>query len=199
MSSKSGIMVLVTDWDRNSRSGVDLLWPGLHGVTQRPGVVGAGGVWIRDVGVLPSPGLIVDFSAITPFSLAGLGLARVRRRGRKAPVPVLSHLALDLSNRRAVSIMYQVHPGDVETPLARGMFPDEHPATWTTALTDTHHVLLTVAHCAPLLDARTPQAAIGALDDAWTGLIGCDEECVTRSKLFPAIACTRHSRLRAAE
>ena len=192
-------MVLVTDRDRNSRSGVGLLWSGAHGVTQRPGVVGAGGVWIRDVGVLPSPGLIVDFSAMTPFSLAGLGLVRMWRRGRKTPVPLLGHLALDLSNRRSVSIMYQVHPGDVETPLARGVFPDEHPAAWTSALTDTHHVLLTVAHCAPLLDARTPQAALGALDDAWTGLIGCGEECVTRSKLSPAIACTRHSRLRAAE
>lgn len=197
---KPGIMVLVQKRARDRRSGNDRRWHGPPGVTQPPARAGIDGLWIRESGLLPFPGLVVDHSVFMPFGVAGLGLRQVRRwRDLDGPLPTVSHLALDLSNQRAATISYLVHADDAELPLARGVFSDSHPVAWSAALAGGNQVLLTVAHCSRVLAARTPQEAARALDDAWTGIIGCGDDCVRRSVTSPTALCERHSRLHVIE
>lgn len=154
---------------------------------------GVDGLWIRQHGLLPTPGLIIDHAVIRPFNLAGLGLIPVRQRPTlTAPVPTLSHLAIDLTEPRAATMTYRIHPDDAETPLAHGLFVDDHPTAWSTALANHTQVLLTVTHCAPILAARTPDATIGALDNAWTAIIACNNACVGRSHPTLTSPCNRH-------
>lgn len=182
--------------DRAIRPGDGQTWPGPPGVTEPCARAGVDCVWIREFGLLPSPGLVIDYSVVKPFSLAGLGMLHVRRwRDLSSPLPTLSHLALDLTDPRVATINYLVHADDVELPLARALFTDDHPAAWSTALAGCHHALLTVGHCAQILAARTPSAALRALDDSWTGIIKCDNDCVGQADNSPLVACDRHSRL----
>lgn len=151
------------------------------------------GVWIRDLELLPVAGLIVDPSALSPFHLPGLGLTRPRRdRTVAAPSPLLSRLALDISDPYALSLNYREHIDDVETPLAQVIFDEEHPAVWTAALARQRYVLLTVIDRAPLLPTATPQARTRALTSAWRGIIACGTDCVTQPRPPRSASCSRH-------
>lgn len=136
----------------------------------------------------------MDHSVLAPFSLTGLGLVRAKqRRERNTPLPTLFGVALDLTDPHAVTITYRVHVDDVDLPLAHGVFTDQHPPGWIAALASQDHVLLTVADCAALATASTPEAISHALDNSWTALISCTEDCVGRSTPTHPLPCHRHS------
>ena len=131
------------------------------------------GMWIRDVGLLPSAGVIVDFSAADHLDLVGLGLVQLNQRADpSAPLPELHHLAADISDPYAVSINGDAHATDHGRQIMHAVFGDRHRAQWLTAIGNQHHLMLTVGDCARILAAATPAEAAAAFEDAWVAIIG---------------------------
>lgn len=154
---------------------------------------GTQALWIGEFGLQPSAGVIVSPSVLKPFSLAGLGLTRLTRRRTPAqPLPVVSRLAIDITDPYALSITYLEHTDDAETPLAHVQFADEHPAAWIAALTRQQHILLTVSDRGPLLSSSAAATAAHAFGGTWAGIIACNADCVRRSSASPSAACARH-------
>lgn len=177
----------------NIDCGARTTWPGRAVGPRAPVPTGAQNFWVREFGLLPSAGLVVDPSVLSPFSLAGLGLTRLDRwRTPARPLPVVSRLAVDITNPHALSITYREHSDDAETPLAQEFFADEHPAGWVSALAEQDHILLTVSYCAALVASDTPAAVVRSLDGAWAGIIACGANCVDRSGTSPSAICARH-------
>lgn len=153
-------------------------------------------LWIRDCERLPAAGVIVSPSVLSPFSLNGLGLVRVNAWGARATPPVLSRLAIDLTDPYAVSITYRERTDDAEAPLARGVFAAEHSRDWIEALAGQQHVLLSVSDDYAFEHAaRASAGATRAPHGGWVGLIACGEDCVGRSQKPLWIPCSRHHRL----
>ena len=131
------------------------------------------GMWIRDAGLLPSAGVIVDFSAADHLDLAGLGLVQLNQRADpSAPLPELHHLAADISDPYAVSINGDAHATDHGRQIMHAVFGDRHRGEWLTAIGNQHHAMLTVGDCARILAASTSAEVAAALEDAWVAIIG---------------------------
>jgi hypothetical protein len=130
-------------------------------------------LWIRELGLLPSAGLIIDHSVAAHLDLAGLGLVQLGERADpNEPLPQLGHLAADISDPYAISINCDAHETDIGRPIMQAGFIDPHPDAWLSQLVAQQHVLLTVSDCAQVLAARTPSAAAAAFTDTWMGIIG---------------------------
>lgn len=155
---------------------------------------GARALRVRDVGPLPFAGVVVDPSVLNPFSPGGLGLTRLDlRRTSVRPPPVVSRLAVDISDPHRLSITYREHIDDAETPLVHAFFADKHPAFWIAALAEQQHLLLTVSDCASLVGSPTAAGVAHAFDGAWAAIIACGADCVSRVSAPLSATCARHA------